>query len=152
MGWAKVKDKAPESPAPLLDEPLQNSHPCPGLTELDDKWVPVYLRRTGFPGGGARSVAEIAKDLFKRLFSKLGAVKKKRVIDIQLHEHQWRNDHERSRVFSTECKHLVADPAPNVRALPCQPCGDLLRNQRFKAVIRKPIPEDKNYIYTNYRY
>lgn len=151
LGWNKGKlGKSVEGKT--VKDPPKETYPCPGLTELDDARIPVYLKRTGFVGGGARSLAVIAKDKFNKVFSKLGLKKKKEVMDLQLHEHLWRNEHEKCCMFATKCKHVVAELAPNECALPCNVCDGLLSNKRFKAILRKPVPEDKNFIYTNHRY
>ena len=127
-------------------------YPCPGLTELDNSRIPIYLRRTGFVGGGARALTDIAKDRFGHAFSELGVKKKQEVMDVQLHEHMWRNDHQGLRVFATKCKRQVPKPALNSRTRPCDECSALLLNKRFKAILRKPTPDDKDFIYTNHRY
>jgi hypothetical protein len=124
--------------------------PCPGLTELDNAQIAVYIKRTGFVGGGGRSLAVIAMERFDKLFSKLGRKKKKEVMDAQLHEHQWRNEHESCCVFAISCKHVVAEPAPNERTPPCKSCRGLLSNEHFRAILCKPTPEAKNHIYTNH--
>jgi hypothetical protein len=132
MGWSKIKPpdvKAAKIPVSTSDKPMEETYPCPGLTELNDAQIPVYLRRTGFVGGGARSLAAIAMEKFEKLFSLLGSKNKKEVVDIQLHEHQWRNKHDKCRVFATKCKHVVAEPTPNERPLPCEVCQDLLHNK-----------------------
>lgn len=134
----------------VLDAEL--NYPCPGLTELDDPRVPKYLRRTGFAGGGARALTDIAKNRFGKAFSELGKQKKQEVVDVQLHEHKWRNDHQKLRVFASKCKQHVAKPVLNCRAQPCDECSALLSNKRFKAILRKPTPDDKDFIYTNHRY
>jgi hypothetical protein len=135
--------------AALETEP---NYPCPGLTELDDSRIPKYLRRTGFVGGGARALKEIASDRFGKAFSELGEGKKQEVVDVQLHEHKWRNDHQGQRVFATKCKQRVQNPPLNLRAQPCDECTALLSNKRFTAILRKPTPDDKDFIYTNHRY
>ena len=50
LGWSKGKTSASAKTAKALPK---ESYPCPGLTELDDSQIPVYLKRTGFIGGGA---------------------------------------------------------------------------------------------------
>ncbi|GLB37775.1 hypothetical protein LshimejAT787_0408260 [Lyophyllum shimeji] len=127
--------------------------PCPGITEADDHRVPIYLRRTGVPGGGARSLKVIALELFGEVFSALGTEGKKQVWDAQVHEQKWRNDHARLRVFAAKCKHTVtvADWAPN-RARPCDECRQVLKSNAFKNALRHPVPHAENYIYTNHRY
>jgi hypothetical protein len=129
-----------------------NYYPCPGLTELDDSRIPKYLRRTGFAGGGARALTVIAEERFGKAFRELEEQKKQMVGDLQLHEHQWRNDHQGLRVFATKCKQRVPTPTLNRQARPCDECSALLLNKRFKSILHKPTPDDKDFIYTNRRY
>lgn len=57
LGWSKGKTSATSARANSgsysAKAPLKESYPCPGLTELDDSRIPVYLKRTGFIGSGA---------------------------------------------------------------------------------------------------
>jgi hypothetical protein len=147
MGWKKTSDNSKTAG----QKQPEKTQPCPGITEEDNGNVPKYLRRTGVLGGGARSITIIALERFGKMFSKLGKKTKKEVVDTQIHEWKWRNDHANMRVFSTKCKHTVLDRAPE-RLLPCTACNTVLRSKGFKAALRKPVPEDKNFIYTNHRF
>jgi hypothetical protein len=144
MGWTKraVKSEVKR---------IEKTCPCPGITTEDDKRVEAYLGRTGVLGGGARSVKVIAEEMFRKLFSKLGKRGKKDVLDAQRHEQKWRNDHDNMRVFAAACKKTTADRAPN-RPLPCGDCAAVLKSKAFTNALRKPAPEEKNYIYTNHRF
>lgn len=126
--------------------------PCPGITEADTSKVRNYLKRTAALGGGGKSLPDIAKKLFNKCFSKLKSDKKRqRVIDTQMHEWKWRNDHENTRVFSVSCEHEVQDHSP-LRPLPCHECKNVLQSKAFKNIISKPIPKTKDYIYVNHRF
>ncbi|KAM6495644.1 hypothetical protein JOM56_008350 [Amanita muscaria] len=142
------------TPAPVAEgnnsTPL--TYPCPGLTDLDHPRIPIYLRRTGFEGGGARSLTVIAKERFGQSFNELETALKKIVGDVQRHEHQWHNDHQNRRVFATKCEQTVATPPLNGRAYPCTACVQVLRSKHFRAVLCKPLPIDKNYVFTNHRF
>ena len=110
--------------------------PCPGITEADDPKVKKYLTRTAALGGGGRSLAEIAKTLFKKCFSKLKMDKnRQRVEDQQMHEWKWRNDHANMRVFSASCQHQVLDRPHPLWPLPCLECKSILQSKAFKNVI-----------------
>ncbi|KAF8797488.1 hypothetical protein BYT27DRAFT_7237241 [Phlegmacium glaucopus] len=138
-----------ETPAPKKSNAKVT---CPGLTEVDNPQIVQYLQRTGVLGGGARSLSAIAKEIYNKLFSKLTKeATRKRVVDTQQHEWQWRNDHANLRVFSTSCQRLVANSAPK-RLTPCSDCYNILRSKAFKNAIAKPTPDKKNYIYINHRY
>lgn len=126
--------------------------PCPGITQEDHERLPVYLQRTGVLGGGARSVAVISKGLFQRLFSKLRGQRRQQVLDQQQHEWTWRNDHAKMRVFAVACEHTVPEQAPTNRPLPCTQCSAVLDSKSFKNALRKPPPDEGNYIYTNHRF
>ncbi|KAJ6556704.1 hypothetical protein B0H10DRAFT_2201541 [Mycena sp. CBHHK59/15] len=148
MGWMKGKSSS------ALRKP-KLSVPCPGLTAATCPRLPVYLKRTGASGGGARSLTVIAKELFGRLarFSGLKAKEQDVVADTQRHERQWINDHAKQRVFSTNCKkQVLAGGLDGSRVLPCSECSSILGNSRFKQAIRLPIPADENYLYVNDKY
>ena len=93
----------------------------------------------------------IAKELFKKTFSKLSKVRKEEVMVAQTHGHRWKNDHQKLRVFSTSCQKNTPDRTPN-HPLPCASCQAVLKSQEFKNAIQKPTPLPKNQIYTNNQY
>jgi len=132
--------------------PPQRQFPCPGLTAKDDTRVILYLERTGATGGGARSITAIARERFNKLFSKLSKKRKQEVLDTQIHEHTWRNDHDHDRVFAHNCLKQVMGADNSDRVLPCTNCHGLLRNSRFQQALRKPRPKDENFIHINKRW
>ena len=140
----KVLESGDESEADKTHN--QNKNPCPGIMEANDSRIPTYLRRTSVSGGGARSVKVIAGELYDKLFSVLGKKAKQKVLDKQQHEHKWRNDHHNLRVFAVACKRTVPHNDP------CSECTQVLSSKAFKDAIRKPNPEEKNYIYTNHKF
>ena len=148
FGWKMTKiEKPTKEPAPKI-QPLA----CPGLTEVDNRLVPIYIQRTGAKGGGSQSVTVIAKDRFGKKFSKLNQKKQRQVLDLQEHEQTWRNDHGNSRVFSVTCIHYVSPAHQGGLVRPYEPCIALLRDRRFQSVLQKPLPNDSNYIYNNHRF
>ena len=151
MGFIKVAKQA----GSMVKESQKSPHvPCPGITEADDARVTKYLKRTAALGGGGRSLAVISKEKFKKLFSKLKFAKsRKTVVDIQMHEWKWRNDHENLRVYSTSCQKTVPDRSTNAkRPKPCSSCITVLQSRPFKNAIRVPIPSDENYKFVNFRF
>ena len=126
--------------------------PCPGIMKTNNERIPVYLGRTGTLGGGGRSVTVIAMEKFKKAFKLLTSCQKREVLTAQVHEHQWRNDHENLRVFSTSCSHEVksSDPVGLNNVPPCGPCSSLLSNNNFKSALSVPVPLNKHYIHINY--
>ncbi|KAJ7712478.1 hypothetical protein B0H14DRAFT_3018370 [Mycena olivaceomarginata] len=150
LAWTKQPgdDNTAASHKGRPSRPIQ---PCPGLTAADSPYLPRYLQRTGTEGGGGRSLTVIAKEKFGKLFSMLNKVKRKLVSDTQVHEHRWRNDHSNLRIFSTRCKKEVGSSFAS-RPLPCSECSSLLGLKNFKQAIRRPAPDDKNYIYVNDKY
>ncbi|KAF8148090.1 hypothetical protein B0H34DRAFT_669139 [Crassisporium funariophilum] len=128
--------------------------PCPGITEADNPNIVQYLQRTGDLGGGGRSLPVIAQVLFGKLFSELKSkLKKQKVVDLQMHEWKWRNDHANLRAFSASCQKKVADRSPaNKRSKPCSECHTVLHSKAFKNATRRPIPTDKNIIFVNSRF
>ncbi|KAL0949786.1 hypothetical protein HGRIS_009824 [Hohenbuehelia grisea] len=104
LNWLQkaTTTKSPAAPIPLLKK--QPTVPCPGLTELDNSRIPVYLRRSGAKGGGARSLWALSMERFGKAFSELDDPQARNVIfDVQINEFQWQNDHDRQRVHSTTC-------------------------------------------------
>lgn len=138
----------------LGEQPKQsNARPCPGLTERDDGRIPIYLGRTSAIGGGARSITRIALERFKKFYRKLSKTRKKEVLDVQMHEHRWVNDHFNERVFSHSClKSVSGIDSFGDRVHPCSSCGFLLGDAQFKRALNKPPPKDRNIKYINKRW
>ncbi|KAF7970334.1 hypothetical protein HWV62_24362 [Athelia sp. TMB] len=128
------------------------SRSCPGLSSEEDPRIATYLKRTAASGGGARSVSVIAKALFQKMFRKLGRARKEEVINTQLHELRWRNEHAIERVFSTDCFKTVMTDTKDERPLACPKCDELLRLSNFKKALDIPMPEDENFRYNNKRW
>ena len=57
-------------------------------------------------------------------------------------------------MFAVACKHVVemSAVAPHKVPLPCSECTRVLSSKDFKDALRKPKPEEKNYIYTNHQF
>ncbi|KII84575.1 hypothetical protein PLICRDRAFT_167537 [Plicaturopsis crispa FD-325 SS-3] len=150
--WSKLSAATSSASAPTASSTTPPMRPCPGLTHADDPRISHYLDRTATPGGGARSVTVIAKERFHKLFSLLSKEKKDEVLDVQTGEHVWRNDHQHTRVFSTQCKREVQRELDGERCMPCAQCLRLLKHGAFKVALRKPIPKDENLPFVNHRY
>lgn len=141
-GWEFVKTKTTER---IVERG------CPGLTEKDDPQIPVYLLRPGGNGGGEKSVTVVAKNLFKKPFRELSKKKKDEVLAVQESGHRWQNDRKHKLVCAVDCCRVVKardGEAPR----PCDRCASLLRLQAFIHALKKPLPLDENYVYTNARY
>ena len=160
LGWAKVVAKkkklsngnSDNNDSESDSEPDLKEVPCPGITVSDDPRVLQYLKHTGASGGGGRPLPVIAKALFKKLFSQLSKKKhRKNVVDTQMNEWKWKNDHENHRVYATSCQQKVVDRSPKP-PLPCSECGIVLRSRAFKNAIRRPVPRDKDSKFINYRF
>ncbi|KAF4621774.1 hypothetical protein D9613_012142 [Agrocybe pediades] len=94
MGFSKV---AKTKETTIVEEvrpppPTQPQVPCPGISDVDNPKISRYLRRTGALGDGSRSLPVIAKQLFKKLFSRIvNEDHRKQVLDTQMHEQiEWR--------------------------------------------------------------
>ena len=148
MGWFKVEKKNTVK----IEPPSQV--PCPGITEADDARITKYLKRTGVLGGGGRSLTVISNEKFGKTFTELKEAKsKKTVVDTQMHEWKWRNDHGNLRVYSTSCQKLVnSRSTDSKRPKPCLSCVAVLQSRGFKNAIRVPTPSDKNYKFVNFRF
>ncbi|KAF8161505.1 hypothetical protein B0H34DRAFT_767050, partial [Crassisporium funariophilum] len=161
MGWATVaakkqkevrQDDSDNDNSGSDSEPELEEVPCPGVTVSDDPRVLQYLKRTGASGGGGRSLPVIAKQLFKRLFSQLSKEKNRKVVvDTQIQEWKWKNDHVNHRVYATHCQQRVIDRSPKPPH-PCPECDSVFHSRAFKSAIRKPIPSDKTSKFVNHRF
>jgi hypothetical protein len=161
LGWAKItqagKKKKKISGAnsdnsESESEPELKNVPCPGITVSDTPHVLRYLKRTGASGGGGRSLPVISKQLFKKLFSRLSKKENRKVVvDTQMQEWKWKNDHVNHRVYAITCQKTVVDRSPKPPHL-CLECRIVLRSKAFKSAIQKPIPSDKNSKFINYRF
>jgi hypothetical protein len=138
-------------PQAVLENPTKKV-PCHGVSGADHTLIPEYLGRTMAKGGGSRSIAKIALGMFQKTFSLLGGKEKKAVDDIQCHEHQWRNDHAKLRVFSTRCKRSMMVRSDSADSGSCTECQALLQNNKFTIALRKPTPHKKNYKFVNRRF
>ncbi|KAJ3920095.1 hypothetical protein F5877DRAFT_38885 [Lentinula edodes] len=125
---------------------------CPGLTETNHPRISIYLRRSAATGGGARSCTRIAKELFNSLYRHLSRSEKAEVNLMQVHEQRWKNDHQNLRVFSVECLHFSPTLDRGQRSLPCAECTALLKMNEFNNILRKEMPADENYKFTNHAY
>ena len=163
LGWAKVTQAGKKKKKVSGDNPDNNNSesgsepeldnvPCPGITVSDTPHVLQYLKRTVASGGGGRSLPVISKQLFKKLFSQLTKkVNRKVVVDTQMHEWKWKNDHVNHHVYAIACQQTVVDRSPKPPH-PCSECSIVLHSKAFKSAIRKPIPSDKNSKFINYRF
>ncbi|KIJ59917.1 hypothetical protein HYDPIDRAFT_170487 [Hydnomerulius pinastri MD-312] len=156
--WARtfnIKLKKPGGDIPSGGQQSTTSRPhvplpCPGLREVDEPLIRQYLTRTGVSGGGSRSVAKIAETLFKKTFSKLSGRRRRAVLDQQVHEQAWRNDHQRLTISASKCDKfaILLDGCPQ----PCSQCRSLLDLHAFRKAIKKPIPSDENYVHVNHHF
>ena len=141
----KVRNAPPPPPPP-------ESHPCPGLTELDSPKIALYIKRTGALGGGGSSVSSISEDLYGKHFIDLSESRQREVKLRQHHQWLWKNEHTDIRVFSIECTRKVLRSPSDTRVLPCYNCTQLLSRKKFKNAISKPIPLDENLKHVNHEY
>ncbi|KAJ7205209.1 hypothetical protein GGX14DRAFT_368089 [Mycena pura] len=125
---------------------------CPGLREQHDPKIKAYLRRTSTSGSGTRSVTTIAETVFGTFYRLLSPSQKDQVDDLQRAEHTWRNDHQSQQVRALDCTGIAGGADRNKVAKPCAACNTVLRSERFKAVLRKPLPDDDNYKHVNARF
>lgn len=147
-GWSSQISIA--SRKPLQGPPKEAA--CPGLSARENPQVELYLQHTGFCGGGARHVKFIAKERFKKRYRKLTKDQKLEILEGQINEHRWRNDHYCSRVYSTRCLHVITYYSDLANAHPCGNCSDLLLLSAFKHALKKEGAGDKNLPFVNHKY
>ncbi|KAH6871759.1 hypothetical protein BKA70DRAFT_1484362 [Coprinopsis sp. MPI-PUGE-AT-0042] len=127
--------------------------PCPGLTQKDDIRILRYLRLVSELGGGSRALHVIAKEKYGKKFSKLKKLEDiTTVIQIQLHEQKWKNDHKNLRVLSTTCEKEVIESASGERH-PCTSCANVYASHAFKVALNKKRCTDPTKLkYTPHRF
>ena len=82
------------------------------------------------------SLPVIVKQLFNKLFSQLSKKSKRKVIvDTQMQEWKWKNDHMNHHVYTISCQKAVVDRLPK-HLLPCSACGVILHSKAFRNAIR----------------
>jgi len=162
LGWAKVtgnkRKKVGYNNSDNTDssesesEPKLENVPCLEITVSDNPRVLQYLKCTGTSGGGGRSLPIIATQLFKKLFSQLSKKSNRKVVvDTQMHEWKWKNDHANHCMYATSCQQTVVDRSPEPPH-PCSECGIVLHSRAFKNAIRQPVPSNKASKFINYRF
>jgi hypothetical protein len=125
-------------------------HPCSGITEEHDERVPIFIRRTGADGGGARSVTAIAMELFDTSYGTLSSHDKLRVDRTQTHEWSFRFDHRQLAIYSTACEKTTSVLDNSNGPHTCRTCLTLYaKDQRFKSGLRVATPDDENYRHLN---
>ncbi|KAI0039353.1 hypothetical protein FA95DRAFT_1577642 [Auriscalpium vulgare] len=122
--------------------------PCGGLTVRDDPRIDTYLHRPAQTAAGSRSEHTIASDRFDgRNFADISADEQRQVLDIKMHGNCWTLDHD-------DCREEVPAnrKAADGRLLSCECCTAILSDRAFKKMLRKPLPSDASFRYTNKRY
>jgi hypothetical protein len=128
--------------------PLQSFLPCPGLTGSQHEQIPIYLGRSGAPGGGATSRTIITKEFYDECkYRQLTKVQKANIRRIQVLRFRWINDHHEERIVSVRCLKMVATKTGIEEAEPCVECVALLGLSTLRSVLRRPVPDDKNLKY-----
>lgn len=151
VSWFSRSQKEETSHKLKLTNIKPSTHPCPGLSEKDEKRIPKLLMWTAINGGGGRSITKIAEERFGRCFRQLKEREKEEVWAIQRHGHTWQNDHQNLRVYAKECRKEVPRLGGDY-VRPCTACQVVLKSHAFKRALHKPMPRPENQIYTNLRY
>ena len=128
---------------------LLRSLPCPGLTGSHHEHIPIYLRRSSAPGGGATSRTIAARELYNDCkYVELTKVQKANVRHLQRLQFRWINDHHEERVVSTKCLGMVLMKEDIDKVDPCVECIALLHLGALRNALSRPIPDDENLKYT----
>ncbi|KAL1715093.1 hypothetical protein EV715DRAFT_171202, partial [Schizophyllum commune] len=134
--------------------------PCTGLSgeALED-----YFSRPIAGGGGAHSVNYYALDLFQKPYKRLSRNKQAAIRRVKKLAWLWNADTNRKVVYHHDCTNKAvspATPAPDSKYWPsgakrngaCDVCCSLWDEPRFRQVVRKPVPDDRNIKYSNKEY
>lgn len=128
---------------------------CPGLTTEVEPLIDQYLRRTGVPGGGARSRQRIVDELYPgRSWERLSEAQQKLVARRETATFRWLNNHHLMAVYAQDCRRLVDVDAMFLEAPtpPCSRCMELLNDRGFRNRLRQKAPEVSNARFVPRRY
>jgi len=132
---------------------IVTEYPCSGIMAIHDSCVPTFIRRTGANGGSARSITDIAKELFQKPYGELSELKKSRVDTTQMQEWSFRFDRQREAIYSTNCEKFVKVSDGSDGPHTCLMCVHMLHSDlRLKSGLRVKTPKAKNYKYLNEKY
>jgi hypothetical protein len=138
----KVKDK-PET------KPTAIPTPCPGLSASNHPRIPIYLKRSPAPGGGAMRIDKLASSLYPNTpYSHLSDGKRVDVRAAQKTQHRWRNEPNLVKIYSMACKKTAHKSDFDNSPSPCYECQALLKDTLFRKALARDPPDPANVKYT----
>jgi hypothetical protein len=134
------------------------ARPCNGITEVFEPLVSNYLRRAGPLVAGAESETVLALENHGLPYKDLNTAQQAEIDLKRQHGARWRKEYSHPRapggaVFATSCeKSVLVNPDIALEQIVCKECRKICRDGAFRNIIRKPVPEAKNYRFTNSEY
>ena len=132
---------------------VSKTHPCLGISDLQDPRVSQYISRTVVEGAGSISLQKATQQLYGDLkYSELSDKQKATVAVTQAHLRSWSINRELQVVFSTNCtKFVERDRRPTTMI--CDNCRKVVDSEAFKRALRVKIPplEAMKFIPNKYR-
>ncbi|TFY80575.1 hypothetical protein EWM64_g3442 [Hericium alpestre] len=138
---------------PVKKPATEELWPCPGLQEVDDARITVYLQRTLVRSAGGESNIKLAEKMFNKSYTALDTEKQEAVCLKQQQTHRWALDHQNNRVYAIGVQPCLSDVKKiNDIVRPCSNCRKLLSLRAFLTAINRKIPEDENRIFVPHCY
>ena len=141
--------------APRLGNRLvSQTHPCLGISDVQDHRISAYISRTIVEGAGSISLKKATQQLYGNdtKYSELTEDEKTTVTIAQAHLRSWSINRELRVVFSTNCKKFVERNQHSTKTI-CSSCEKVASSDAFKRALRvKPPPlETMKFIPNKYR-
>ena len=137
----------------LDNQLVSRTHPCLGISDIQDHRVSTYISRTVVEGAGSISLQKATKQLYSDAkYSELTDNQKSTVTIAQAHLRSWSINRELQVVFSTNCAKFVERSQRPTKTI-CGNCEKVASSDSFKRALRvKPPPlETMKFIPNKYR-
>ena len=143
---------APSPPARPVPSPnaITRKFPCPGLTVLDHKKIPVYLARCALPNGGAPPYTVLRARFQSEDPNSTPEQLERLIVAAQHHEARWINNHKASAVYSPNCQKHAFVSATGVIGC-CATCLLVLSLKTFVNALNRPTPKHPKFTPKRYR-
>ena len=123
--------------------------PCPGLSASNHPRIPIYLKRSPAPGGGAMRIDRLASSMYPDTpYSQLSDGKRLDVRAAQKTQNRWRNEPNLAKIYSTACKRIAHISDLDSSPAPCYECQVLLIDTSFRKALARDLPDPANVKYT----
>lgn len=120
---------------------VSQTHPCLGISDVQDHRVSTYMSRTVVEGAGSISLKKATQKVYGNIeYSELTESQKATVTVTQAHLRSWTINRELQVVFSTNCTKFVERSRWSTKTI-CNNCEKVADSDAFKRALRvKPPP------------